>query len=109
MVKDMIDHGGLAHVTVTAQRVILRFADFTAVAYDLPTEPFSPFSEAGQETQDTHQYRAAESEDSSTIPNGPACPGINDCLAGRVTWPGPSPLAARGEQGAQLSALWHEV
>jgi hypothetical protein len=53
MVKDVIDHGGLAHVTVTAQCVILRLADFTAVAYDIPTEPSHPFSETGQETHST--------------------------------------------------------
>jgi hypothetical protein len=93
MVKDVIDHGGLAHVTVTAQRVILRCADFTAVAYDLPTEPFSPFSETDQETHSTRQYLAAESGDSSTSTNGPACPDINDCLSGKAIWQGAAPLA----------------
>jgi hypothetical protein len=89
MVKDVIDHGGLAHVTVTAQRIILRLADFIAVAYDLPTEPFS---ETGQETHGTRQYLAAESGDSSPKTNGPACPEINDCLSGGVTWRGPNLL-----------------
>ena len=39
MVKDAIDHGGLSHVTATAHGVLLRFADFTAVAYDLSLDP----------------------------------------------------------------------